>query len=214
VIFKYFSPKNKQRVYDAIKAVLVAVLITAGGTVVTSVNNYYTNNLTEKRQIAADARKEASNIARKITNKMNDRYIYSLRLASAYNWQMDQDQRYNEYNEAVKRWNCELIMDLVDLHRYFGKDARERVFKMIAHFNKIHGQLMKMHNLYIAKQPLPDVKQFLENVVYPTDDLITDFADGLQRQLQQGKVSIYEPVPPINPTKESEALKDQQLKDQ
>lgn len=199
MIFKSWSAKNKARCYDGLKAILVAVLITLGGTIVTTVNNHYTSQLTEKRQITTDARKEASAIARKITNKMNDRYLYSLRLVAAYNWNLDQEQRYIEYDCAMKRWNDELMMNLVDINRYFGKDIQDEVYKIIGDFNKIHNQIMKMHHLYSDKKPMPDIGYFLEKIVYPMDDTITNFADKLQRQLQTGNVDIYVEKPPLRP---------------
>lgn len=188
--------RRKNRWYAGFKAVFVAVLITAGGTIITSINNYYVNSLTEKRQAYTDSKAEALKIQKKMTNKMNDRYVYALRVVSAYNWKTDQqDKRYTEYDDSVKRWNDELIINLSDIKRYFGEDARKDVYNIISRFNKIHVQIMKIRNLSYTCQPLPKIKPLL-NEVYEMDDVISSFADRLQEQLREGKVDIYHPVPP------------------
>lgn len=189
--------KKQTHWYDGIRAILVASLITISGTTITAVNNYYTNSYAQKRQAFSDSKAEALKIQKKMTNKMNDRYVYALRVTAAYNWRLEQDKRYSEYDEAVKRWNDELIINLSDIKRYFGKEVQTNVYTIIKKFNNIHRQITKAHNLYVTQKCDPDVS-FLLQEVYDMDDIISNFSDSLQEQLQEGKVDIYTPQPPIN----------------
>ena len=191
------NPKNKDRCYDAIKAIFVAILITTGSTTIT----YYSNQLNQKKQIFMDSRKEALGIAKKMTNKMNDRYLYALRVVVSYHWNIDQDQRYIEYDNSVKRWNDELITNLSDVKRYFGEETRGEIYQIIKKFNRIHQVVMRMRASYVTKQPIVGTEELLDEV-YKMDDVITNFADGLQKQLQEGEVDIYRTSPPLTqPTK-------------
>lgn len=189
--------KQTSNWHDGIRAILVASLITISGTTITAVNNYYTNSYTQQRQAFSDSKAEALKIQKKMTNKMNDRYVYALRIIAAYNWQVDQEKRYTEYDDAVKRWNDELIINLSDIKRYFGGESQKEVFAIIKKFNSLHIRIMKMHNLYVANMCLPEIKPLLSEV-YEMDDVISTFADKLQDQLQEGKVDIYSPKPPIH----------------
>lgn len=196
---KFFpeKPENQERFFDGIKAILVAVLITTGGTIVSSVNNYYSNKLAQQKQVLADSRKAATDVATDLIDKLDCRKYYAVRVAVAFNWGFDQSARYNEYDKAVQEWNNKLTSRLIAIKRYFGTDTEKEVFGLIKDFSAIHDLIMQNKNLYEHKQPPIELNKLL-NLTYAMDDKISNFGDKLQTQLREGKVDIYTASPPVS----------------
>lgn len=194
--FCKLNPKNKDRCYDAIitgfKAIFVALLIAAGSAGVT----HYANNVAQEKQIYMESRKAANQLALEIAETMSIRHHAALRAAAGYHWNVDQKLRYEQYDQQVVNWNKKRLTLLTLTKRYFGIETEKDFYKIIEDFRIIHTEIMKAKGLYDAEKPLPDLSPLMDKI-YKMDDTITQFSDKMQNQLQDGKVDVYKPSPPI-----------------
>jgi hypothetical protein len=177
--------KHESLMFDLIKIGLIACI--------GSLWTQHWNVVSEARTAREEARKAAIQTADDITKLIGQRQYYALRATTGFQYKFsDAKQRFEQYDEIVKKWN-EFRYSLLSLaNRYFGDGTDKDIYKLIKSFDSIHHKIVAAKNSFEAKKTISDLKPCLDEI-YKLDDDISGFSNGLQKQLKEGKVDSLAP---------------------
>lgn len=160
-----------------------------------AISHHY-KTLETNNALLSEARNSATQTYYDLIDTIGKRHFYAMRAAIGFQYQIEQADRWSQYDKMVINWNERRYSMFALTNRYFGQNAEQEMYVFVKKFGDIHDQLTKAKNLYAAGKPVPDLNSLLDEI-YKFDDDISGFSAQLQQQLKTGQVDIYSPQPPL-----------------